>query len=135
MRVRLLKPSTLADIAAAVPDIVFSLLMVGGLGTLEVRTAIAGLLTAIVRDLVAMSARDDSDKNRKRLSFLAQFQALPLLRKSGGSGNTTKKRMETHTETLSRVRTFWTLAIEVLEWCAPSNGEDMGASSNCWSGS
>ena len=113
----------MTDIAVAVPDIVFSLLMTGGLGATDVRTTVQGLLTAIVRDLVAMSPREDGDKNRKRLNFLAQFQALALLQKSDGSASTTKKRIEMHMETLSRVRKFWTLAIELLEWCAPSNGK------------
>jgi hypothetical protein len=123
LRVRLLKPATLADIATAVPDIVFALLMTAGLGVPEVRVTVQGLLSAIVRDMVALSPRDDNDKNRKRLSFLAQFQGLALLQKSDGAGGNTKKRMEVHTETLQRVKQFWTLAIEVLEWCAPNNGE------------
>jgi hypothetical protein len=131
LRVRLLKPSTLADIVTAVPDIVFTLLMTAGLGAPEVRVTVQGLLSAIVRDMVAMSPRDDNDKNRKRLTFLAQFQGLALLQKSDGTGGNTKKRMEMHMETLQRVKQFWTLAIEVLEWCAPSHGKSRLVSRLC----
>jgi len=120
LRVRLLKPTTLADVAAAMPDLAFSLLMVAGLGAPEVRAAVQGLTIATVRAAVAMSVRDDVDKNRKRTGFLLELQGLQLFQRSEPTTN--KKRIEVHRETLHRVEQFWAVAVSILEWCAPNNG-------------
>ena len=102
------------------PDLAFSLLMVAGLGASEVRAAVQGLTIATVRAAVAMSVRDDVDKNRKRTGFLLELQNLQLLQKVEPTNN--KKRMESHRDTLQRVEQFWTVAVYILEWCAPNNG-------------
>jgi hypothetical protein len=118
LRIRLVKPLTLADVAAAMPDIAYSLLMMVGSGSPEVRSSVQGALSATIRAAIAMSQHDPEDRLRKPEAFLARFQGLSLFQ----TFEDNKRRNETHSEMLTSFQAYWSAAMEALTWAAPNNG-------------
>lgn len=120
LRARLVRPKTLADVATAIPDLAYSLLMTAGLGTSEVRISHQNLMTATMRAVIAMSNQDDDEKKRMGTAQLAKAHESTLWQLSDMTG---KKKRSAHLETLGHVQELWANMIDVLTCFAPNNGE------------